>query len=181
MRRPGLLHYWPPCCFSVPAARQPGGKRMREMKVVILGLCLIVMGVSSAYAQTSQPASPVGRWQVKFTLIDTSEQNLVFTAHEGGDGSFQLRDTGSDNKPVPNPRAAAWSLGKGDLSISGEVELQIGTCCRETGTVIFKAKLTSSNSISGKVIFITNIDEEESPYRYRGTIGTFTATRLPEK
>ena len=144
------------------------------MKVVILVLCMIGMGVSSAQAQTSQPASPAGRWQVKVTLLDTSEQNLVFTAHEGGDGSFQLRETGSDNKPVP----AAWSLAKGNFSVSGEVELQIGTCCRETGTVIFKAKLTSNDSITGKVIFVTNVDEEESPYRYKSTIGTFTASRL---
>ena len=144
------------------------------MKVVILVLCLIGLGVSSAQAQTSQPASLAGRWQVKVTLIDTSEQNLEFTAREGGDGSFQLSETGSDNKPV----AAAWSLAKGNLSVSGEVELQIGTCCRQTGTVIFKAKLTSSNSITGKVIFVTNVDEEESPYQYKSTIGTFTASRL---
>jgi hypothetical protein len=141
------------------------------MKVVILFLCLMIAGVSAAHAQTSPAPSPTGRWQVKLTLIDTSEQNLVFTAHEGGDGTLQL---GSDTKPV----AAAWSLTKGNLSVSGEVELQLGTCCRETGTVILKAKLTSNNSLTGKVIFVTNVDEDESPYRYKSTIGTFTATRL---
>ena len=144
------------------------------MKVVILVLCLIGLGVSAAQAQTSQPATPAGRWQVKVTLIDTAEQDLLLTAHEGGDGTLQLRQTGSDSKPV----AAAWSLAKGNLSVSGELELQIGTCCRETGTVILKAKLTSNDSITGKVIFVTNVDEEESPYRYKSTIGSFTASRL---
>ena len=139
------------------------------MKMLVLFLCLLVVGVSSAHAQTSN-ANPVGRWQVKFTLVDTVEQNLVFTAQEGGDGSFQLLD----NKP----QAAAWSLAKGSLSISGEVELQIGTCCRETGTLIFKAKLVSNDSISGKLIFVTNVDEDESPYKYHSTVGTFTASRL---
>ena len=147
------------------------------MKVLFLFVFLMVVGVSSAHAQTSN-ASPVGRWQVKFTLLNTPENNLVFTAQEGGDGSFQLLDTGPDNKPVPNPQAAAWSFAKGNLSISGEVELQTGTCCRETGTLIFKAKLVSNNSISGKLIFVTNIDEDESPYKYHATIGTFTASRL---
>lgn len=147
------------------------------MKMLVLYLCLIVVGASSAHAQTSTP-SPVGRWQVKFTLIDTSEKNLVFTAEENGDGSFQLHDTGPDNKPVANPHAAAWSFAKGNLSISGEVELQTGPCCRETGTLIFKAKVVSNNSISGKLIFVTNIDEDESPYKYHATVGTFTATRL---
>ena len=147
------------------------------MKMLFPVLFLMVVGVSSVHAQTSNP-SPVGRWQVKFTLLNTSEHNLVFTAQEGGDGSFQLLDTGPDDKPVPNPQAAAWSFAKGNWSISGEAELQTGTCCRETGTLIFKAKLLSNNSISGKLIFVTNIDEEESPYKYHSTIGTFTASRL---
>lgn len=147
------------------------------MKILFLVLCLFVVGASSAHAQTSNP-SLVGRWQVKFTIVETTEKNLVFTAHESGDGTFQLLDTGPDNKPVPNPHAAAWSLVKGNLSISGEVELQTGACCRETGTLILKAKLTSNNSISGKLIFVTNIDEDESPYKYHATVGTFTASRL---
>ena len=147
------------------------------MKMLFLFLSLVVVGVTSAHAQTSNP-TPVGRWQVKFALLDTGERNLVFTALEGGDGSFQLLDTGPDGKPVPNPQAAAWSFAKGSLSISGEAELQIGSCCRETGTLIFKAKLVSNNTISGKLIFVTNVDEDESPYKYHATVGTFTASRL---
>lgn len=146
------------------------------MKFLLVLLLLANGGI--ALQQESKAVSPVGRWQVKFTVIDTAEKNLVFTAQEGGDGSFQLTDTGPDNKPVPTPHAAAWSLAKGNLSISGEAELQTGACCRETGTLILKAKFVSSNSISGKLIFVTNIDEEESPYRYHATVGTFTASRL---
>ena len=151
------------------------------MKILFALLCLIGIGASSAHAQTSNAVSPVGRWQVKFKLVDTVEKNLVFTAQEGGDGSFQLLDTSPDNKPVTNLHAAAWSLAKGSLSISGEAELPIGTCCRETGTLILKAKFDSNNSISGKLIFVTNVDEDESPYKYHATAGTFTATRLSEK
>jgi hypothetical protein len=143
----------------------------------LIFLALIMVGIVSAAGQTTAP-SAVGRWQVKFALINTPEKNLVFTAQEGGDGNFQLLDTGPDNKPVANPHAAAWSLANNSLSISGEVELQTGTCCREMGTLILKSKLTSADSISGKVIFVTNIDEEESPYKYHATAGTFTATRL---
>ena len=150
------------------------------MKIVFVLLCLIVLGSASVSGQTSTAVSPVGRWQVKFTVLNTSEKTLVFTAHEGGDGSFQLLDTGPDNKPVPNAHAAAWSLANGNLSISGEAELQTGSC-RETGTLIFKAKFVSDNKISGKLIFVTNVDEDESPFKYHTTAGTFTATRLPEK
>jgi hypothetical protein len=149
------------------------------MRFVFTALILILL-VGSVLAQekAAQPVTFTGRWQVKFTLIDSTEKNLILTAQENGDGTFQLLDTGLDNKPVPGLKAAAWSLTNNSLSFSGEVELPIGTCCRETGTLIFKSKLTTSNSTSGKLIFVTNIDEDESPYKYHATAGTFTASRL---
>ena len=146
------------------------------MKFLSVLLLLAVAGI--AQPQKSNAISPVGRWQVKFTLINTPEKNLVFTAQEGGDGSFQLLDTGPDDKPVTNLHPAAWSLAKGHLSISSEAELQTGACCRETGTLILKAKFSSNESMSGRLIFVTNIDEEESPFRYHATVGTFTVSRL---
>ncbi len=148
------------------------------MKFFVIFVILALAGIAQPIEQETTAVSPLGRWQVKFTVIDTPEKNLVFTALEGGDGSFQFMDTGPDNKPVPKPHAAAWSLAKGSLSISGEAEVQTGACCKETGTLILKAKFTGSDSISGKLIFVTNIDEEEGPYKYHATVGTFTASRL---
>ena len=148
------------------------------MKFFVIFVILAFAGIAQPFKQETTPVSPVGRWQVKFTVIDTPEKNLVFTALEGGDGSFQFMDTGPDNKPVPKPHAAAWSLAKGSLSISGEGEVQTGACCKETGTLILKAKFAGSDSISGKLIFVTNIDEDEGPYKYHATVGTFTASRL---
>ena len=148
------------------------------MKFFFAVLILISLFVIEGGALQSTPVNFAGRWQVKFALLSSSEKNLVFTALEGGGGSLQLLDTGPDDKPVPNPKAGAWSLTNQNLSFSGEVELPIGTCCRETGTLIFKSKLTSNNTVSGKLIFVTNIDEDESAYKYHATVGTFTATRL---
>ncbi len=148
------------------------------MKFFVIFVILALAGIAQPIEPETTAVSPLGRWQVKFTVIDTPEKNLVFTALEGGDGSFQFMDTGPDNKPVPKPHAAAWSLAKGSLSISGEAEVQTGACCKETGTLILKAKFTGSDSISGKLIFVTNIDEEEGPYKYHATVGTFTASRL---
>jgi hypothetical protein len=142
-------------------------------------ICLILIVAAAAVTgPSSQTLSAVGRWQIKFTLLDSPEKNLVFTAEERGDGTFQLMDTGPDNKPVADLKPAAWSLVNNNLSISSEVELPIGTCCRETGTLIFKAKLKDSNVMSGNLIFVTNIDEDESAYKYHSTVGTFTASRL---
>ena len=160
------------------------------MRVFFISLFLVSIitlqgvAVQATYRQAGslpEAMNVVGRWRIKFTLIGGSEKNLVFEAVAKGSGSFQLLDTGPDDKPVVAPQPAAWSLTNTNVSISGEAELPIGTCCRETGTLIFKAKFSSANSITGKLIFVTNIDEEESPYKFRSTVGTFTATRLTNK
>ena len=143
------------------------------MKVLLLSLLL-------AFTQTAQP-EVAGRWQVKFTFAGRTEMNLVFDAKAKGDGTFLLLDTAADSKPESYPRSAAWTQTTNDrMSFSGEVELPIGDCCRETGTLIFKGKLTAAkpNSISGKVIFIASTEDDENGIGYRALAGTFTATRI---
>ena len=133
-------------------------------------------------APLAEAMNLVGRWRVKFTLTGGSDKNLVFEARAKGSGSFLLLDAGPNDRPVADPQPAAWSQLTNDrVSYSGEVELPIGNCCREMGTLIFKGKFVSSNSISGKLIFVTSVDEEESPYKFRSVVGTFTAARLPKK
>jgi hypothetical protein len=144
----------------------------------ILFLLMLTIATSFPLHEQSKPLDPVGRWQVKFTLLDSSEKNLIFTAQENGEGTFQMLDTGPDNKPVAGLQAAAWSFTDNNLSFSGEVELPVGTCCRQAGTLIFKSKLNSANATSGRIIFVTNVEEDESPYKYHTTVGTFTASRL---
>ena len=108
------------------------------------------------------------------------EKNLILVSRAGGVASFLLLDTSPDDKPDADPKPATWSQLTNDrVSFSGEVELPIGTCCREIGTLTFKGRFTNSNSISGKLVFVTSVDEEESPYKLKSTVGTFTATRVP--
>lgn len=135
--------------------------------------------VSPQPVKTSgQPANLLGRWRVKFTMAGV-EKNLILLSQPRGLASFLLLDTGPDDKPVAHAQPAAWSLLTNDrVSFSGEAELPIGTCCRELGSLIFKGKFISSNSISGKLIFVTSVDEEESLYKFRSLVGTFTATRV---
>jgi hypothetical protein len=125
--------------------------------------------------------SLIGRWRVKFAFKGDAEKNLILDSRAKGLGSFHLLDTGPDDKPVPDPEPAAWSQLTNDrVSFSGEVELPIGTCCREWGTLMFKGKFISRNSISGKLIFVTSVDEEESPYQFHSVVGTFLASRVPD-
>ena len=155
------------------------------MKVILLILSAIPWLFSYVTAPPSlnsngslNTTSIQGRWRVKFTQNGGEEKNLLFEAKEGGIGSFELLDTGPDNNAVPQPQPATWSITGDNLSIASHVELPLGTCCRETGTLIFKAKALSPNAFSGKLIFVTNIDEEESPYLYHSIVGTFSATRI---
>ena len=152
------------------------------MKSLIYSIVLVslitILGVAFSQAALRPAATLAGRWQVKFTMAGL-EKNLVFEAKEKGSGSFRMLDTGLDDRPAPDPQPAVWSALSNDrVSFSGETELPIGTCCREIGTLIFKGKFLSSNSISGKLIFVTSVDEEESPYKLRSIVGTFTATRM---
>lgn len=145
---------------------------------VIVLLFLLQPGFQGV-SQTTSPASGrlTGRWRVTFRLSGENDKNLIFDAKPKGSGSFQLLDTGPDDKPVLETVPAVWSeLTNNRISFSGEAELPIGTCCREIGTMIFKGKFKTNTSISGGFIFVTSVDEEESPYKYRSHIGTFTAT-----
>jgi len=154
-----------------------------------LGACLILLtfaavqgGIRVRNAQVAKPPVKLnGRWHVKFTLSGI-EKNLTFDSKANGVGSFLLLDTGPDNKAVPDTVPAIWTQLTNDrVSFSGQAELPIGTCCREIGTLVFKGRFESANSLSGRFLFVTSVDEEESPYKYRSLVGTFTATRATDR
>jgi hypothetical protein len=152
---------------------------MRTQLKTVIGIFILF---STVAAQQGVPAPAInnklaGRWRVTFSLTGDPEKHLILEVKPKGAGGFTLLDTGPDNKPVPDPVPAVWSeLDNNRVSFSGETELQIGDCCRQPGTLIFKGKFKSNTIISGGLIFVTSIDEEESPYKYRSHIGTFTAT-----
>ena len=148
------------------------------LKIIITVFILFATVGAQQSAPSSAAATKLtGRWRVTFSLTGDPEKHLIFEVKPKGAGAFMLLDTGPDDKAVPDPVPAAWSeVENNRVSFSGETELQIGTCCRQAGTLIFKGKFKSSTAISGGLIFVTSIDEEESPYKYRSHIGTFTAT-----
>lgn len=150
---------------------------------VILMIMIVALPGLMAFPQTSEQATLThrlaGRWRVKFTLSGIGDKNLLFDAQEKGSGSFVLLDTGPDNKPVEGSVPAVWSETTNDrLSFSGNVELQLGACCREMGTVIFKGKFNSRDAISGRAIFIGSTVDEENFNGIRSTVGDFSAVRV---
>jgi hypothetical protein len=149
-----------------------------------LFLFLVISCGSDSVRLTARPLlqnnTLPGRWQVRFVLSGIGEKNLIFEAQPHGAGQIQLKDTGPENQPVPDKIPGTWSALDGNrVNMSGEVELPIGTCCRETGTLILKGKFARANSISGKAIFVGSSQDEENLLGYRIAVGTFVAT--PER
>ena len=121
-----------------------------------------------------------GRWRVKFALSDGQEKHLIFDAKAKGAGTFLGVDTAPENKPIPEASPAAWSITSNErVSFSGEIELPLGNCCRELGTLIFKGTFVSASAIKGRAIFITSTTDDENFTGYRSDAGTFTASREP--
>ena len=146
------------------------------MKKLLSFLILIGLSLFAANAQTASKLQ--GRWHVTLKM-DGLEKNLIFEGKDDGSGSFKLLDTAPDDKPVAQSVPAVWTQLTNDrVSFTGEAELPIGTCCREVGTMIFKGKFTDSKTIHGTLIFITNVDQEESAFKFRSEVGTFTANRV---
>lgn len=148
------------------------------MVKALITLLILISVVTAQKTPTPQTVRLTGRWRVQFSLSG-AEKNLIFEPQAKGAGSFRLLDTGPDNQAVPDPVPAAWSvLTNNRVSFSSEVVLPLGACCREPGTLMFKGKFESADSIKGTLIFVTSVDEEESPYKFHSAIGTFTATRM---
>src|ERR1051325_7282401 len=147
-------------------------KKLLSFSIVIV-LALFAVGVNAQTASKLQ-----GRWHVTLKM-DGLEKNLIFEGKADGSGTFKLLDTAVDDKPVAQPVPAVWSQLTNDrVSFTGEAELPIGTCCREVGTMIFKGRFSNSNKIEGTLIFVTSVDQEESAFKFRSEVGTFTATRI---
>ena len=139
---------------------------------------LLAILVTSLLFVQAPAAKLNGPWRVKFKMAGL-EKNVIFEAKENGAGAFKLLDTGPDDKAVAEPVPGVWSQLTNDrISFSGETELPIGTCCREIGTMMFKGRFTSANAISGIMIFVTSVDQEESAFKFRSEVGTFEATKL---
>lgn len=148
-------------------------KKQLSLLFVVIALSLFAVGVRAQSATNLH-----GRWRVTFKMSGL-EKNVIFESRDNGSGSFKLLDTAPDDKPVAQPVPGVWSQLTNDrVSFSGEAELPIGTCCREVGTMIFKGKFTSNNAIQGTLIFVTSVDQEESAFKFRSEVGTFTANRV---
>ena len=159
------------------------------MRILLAFVIVVIVAAEGAAFRTtslqsiaSAPQTVIlaGKWRVRFNFPGVGDKNLIFESHAKGSGSFLFLDTEPDNKPVAAPLPAVWTQTTFDrVNFAGEVELPFGTCCRETGTLIFNGKFGADKSISGKAVFVTST-EDENIIGFRSMVGTFTASRVTD-
>jgi hypothetical protein len=142
---------------------------------------IAVPAVCSLYASCAQTQSfnLAGRWKVEFKFSGGEEHTLRFDAQSDGKGAFLLLDTISSLLPPAEPTKAQWEQAAPDqATFSGAIEFPIGNVGRDAGTLVFKGKFDSANSISGKVSFFREGQDLKNPATIPAKTGDFTAKRV---
>jgi hypothetical protein len=136
-----------------------------------LMLTLIVNTCCSVMAQTQSP-NLIGRWNVEITFATEEHRALRFEAQGEGKGTLQLLDPRAKVWGSATPSEAKWSRGEGkSVTFSGPVEFMLGNVGRDAGTLVFKGKFETPDSITGEVEFSPLVGDRPSKH------GTFKATR----
>ena len=134
---------------------------------------IVVFGLEAYYSSgaRTRPPTLVGRWQVEFNLSG-SERRLQFDADASGKGAFLLLDPRSSLVAPAEPTKARWNqTASNQVSFSGDVEFPIGNVGRLAGTLTFNGAFKSSDSISGRVTFVSSGEGAKQT-------GTFRARRI---
>ena len=145
-------------------------------------LASVLLFVALPLAAQNSPV-PVAGWSVSYTLPGPTTSNtsrqLIFISLTNGTGTFRMigpRTTTTTQTVFP----AVYDWVTPDyISFTSEVELPIGNCCREAGTLIFKGTRSDTGVITGPVIFVVSLPMAASPQPYVIRTGSFTATPLP--
>jgi len=117
----------------------------------------------------------IGRWNVEINFADGNKRSLRFDAQGDGKGTLLVLD----------PRLKVWGPGKpseakwiredqNSVTFSGAVEFPLGNVGRDAGTLAFKGKFETADSITGEVEFAPLVGERPSKH------GTFKAVRSKE-
>jgi hypothetical protein len=145
-------------------------------------LSLILVFAAQAYCaawfSTHRP-NLVGRWKVEFTFANQAGRSLRFDALASGKGSLLQQDPKSSLTEPAEPSAAEWAQsGEGRVTFSGPVEFPIGNVGREQGTLFFKGRFETEDSISGEVAFFPAGQDPKDSKAAPSKSGTFKATRV---
>ena len=154
-----------PCAETKPGLR----KDVRATRALIV--ILIAQMFCGALAQ-GQSSNMIGRWNVEINFADGNKRSLRFDVQADGKGTFLLVDPMLSRWGPAKPSEAKWTPGdQNSVTFSGAVEFPLGNVGRDAGTLMFKGKFETPDSISGEVEFAPLVGDRPSKH------GTFKATR----
>ena len=138
--------------------------------------CFVISSalVLTLMAKPTQAQSPniTGKWNVEVSFGAGGQHSLRFDAQGGGKGTFVLTDPIAKAWGVDKPSEAKWTRGEASsLTFSGPMEFPIGNVGRDAGTLTFKGKFETPDSIRGEVEFFPLVGERPPKH------GTFKAVR----
>src|ERR1044072_6199349 len=137
----------------------------RLMLLLLAHTCLVTI------AQAQSPTM-LGRWNIEVNFADGNKRSLRFDAQADGKGTFLLVDPMLSRWGPAKPSEAKWTSGdQNSMTFSGPVEFPLGNVGRDAGTLMFKGKFQTPDSISGEVEFAPLVGERPSKH------GTFKAIR----
>jgi hypothetical protein len=134
---------------------------------------ILMVTIQMCCGTSAQAQSPnmIGRWNVEINFAEGNKRSLRFDAQDHGKGTFLLVDPMLSRWGPAKPSEAKWTPGDQDsVTFSGAVEFPIGNVGRDPGTLIFKGKFETPDSITGEVEFAPLVGERPSKH------GTFKAT-----
>jgi len=145
--------------------RRIAGSPIRRLMLLLLAhTCLVAM------AQGQSP-NMIGSWNIEVNFAD-GKRSLRFDAQADGKGTFLLLDPMLSRWGPAKPSEAKWTPGdQNSVTFSGAVEFPLGNVGRDAGTLMFKGKFETPDSIGGEVEFAPLVGERPSKH------GTFKATR----
>ena len=139
-----------------------------------LFLLLIAETLSPVMAETQSP-SLLGRWNIEVNFADGNKRSLRFDVQADGKGTLLVVDPRLKVWGPGKPSEAKWTLNEGNsVTFTGPVEFMLGNVGRDAGTLMFKGKFETPDSITGEVEFAPLVGDRPSKH------GTFKAVRARE-
>jgi hypothetical protein len=135
---------------------------------------ILVVAVNTFSFVLAEAESPnmTGSWKVEITFANDQHRFLRFDAQNDGKGSLTVTDPQSKVWAGVKPSEAKWTLAEGNsVTFSGPAEFLIGNVGRDAGTLTFKGKFETPDSITGEVEFSPLVGDGPSKH------GAFKAVR----
>jgi hypothetical protein len=137
-------------------------------------LAVAVNTFSFVLAEAESP-NVIGKWNVDISFANQEHRSVRFDAQGDQRGTLVAGDPQSKVWGPAKPSEAKWTRGEGNsVTFSGPVEFMLGNVGRDAGTLTFKGKFETPDSITGEVEFSPLVGERPSKH------GTFKAVRRKE-